>query len=454
MLGSARLIARRTLRTLAPLVLFAAFGLCPRTGQANGAFPAVSQLVGDPTDDAHLVLRSNFGLLITHDRGENWDLVCEAGLGYQNVEPAIAVLADGTTIAALPDGIAHGTTECAFRLAAGISAYVADVARVPGPAARAVAVSVELEQGVSQVWRSLDGARTWASWGAPLPALNALTLDIAGDERTLYVSGVSQSTTVKGVLARSVDGGQSWTRSDVPGATKLSAPYIAAIAAEDPDTLYVRLSGTPGKLLVTHDGGANWSALLDFKGPLDGFALSPDGRYALASGRLDGVWRATTSDLAFERVSCTKLRCLSWTSAGLFGCADEFQTGFLVGESPDLGASFEARLHLSCVRGPLACPSGSSVARACEPEWPAVSEVLGSDCANAGFTPRSDCADGGSSGAGAPAMVSAGSGGAALAGLQPGAGCSFGAKGNARCIGLFSLLALLCAIGRRRAVHD
>src|SRR4051812_26416794 len=35
---------------------------------ANGAFPAVSQLVSDPADPDHLVLRSTFGLLVTRDR--------------------------------------------------------------------------------------------------------------------------------------------------------------------------------------------------------------------------------------------------------------------------------------------------------------------------------------------------------------------------------------------------
>ncbi|HKO48510.1 MAG TPA: hypothetical protein VJV79_12350 [Polyangiaceae bacterium] len=437
------------------MALFAAAWLCARPVQANGAFPAVSQLVADPSDQAHLVLRSNFGLLITHDHGMSWDLVCEAGVGYENLEPAIAVLGDGTTIAALPNGIAHGTTECAFGLASGINAYVADVARVPSTAARAVAVSVEIEAGVSQVWRSLDGARSWQPWGTALRGLNATTLDVAGDESTLYVSGISQSGTVKGVLARSLDGGQTWSRTEVPGANKLSAPYIAAIDAIDADTLYVRLSGSSGKLLVSHDGGQHWSGVLQFTGPLDGFALSPDGRYALASGRLDGVWRASTSNLAFERVSCIKLRCLSWTNAGLFACADEFQAGFLVGESADLGSSFEPRLHLSCVRGPLACESDSPVARACDASWPALSEVLGSDCTNAVFTPRTDCSNGGNSGTGPGASAGAAtSGERSTAGLRPGAGCSLSTPADPRCLGLSALLALLCAMARRRAGRE
>jgi len=445
------------LKTFALLALLAASMLPARRAEANGAFPAVSQLLGDPSDPTHLVLRSNFGLLITHDRGSNWDLVCEAGLGYQNIEPATAVLSDGTTIVALPNGIAQGKTECTFALAGGISGYVADVARVPDADGQAVAVGVEIDAGVSQVWWSADAGQSWSPFGNALDELNATTLDVAGTQgSTVYVSGVTQTGNVSGVLARSSDGGQSWTRFDIPGANKLSAPYIAGIAADDPDTVYVRLSGNPGQLLASHDGGAHWTKVLDFTGPLDGFALSPDGRFVLASGRTDGVWRARTSDLAFERVSCTKLRCLSWTSAGLFACADEYQAGFLVGQSSDSGVTFQPKLHLSCVRGPLACDGASPVAQACDAGWPALAEVLGTDdCANATFTPRDACSEGGGSSGGASATAGSaasalsGGGSATTAPPRAAGGCSLSAAA-ARGPLLLTLATLLCGIGRRR----
>ncbi|HET7538343.1 MAG TPA: hypothetical protein VFK05_00680 [Polyangiaceae bacterium] len=418
--------------------------------------------MGDPSDPAHWVLRSNFGLLVSHDRAQSWDWVCEAGVGYQNVEPPIAVLDDGTTLVALPNGVAHGATECAFELGAGIDGYVADVARIAGASegVAAVAVSVDIDAGISQVWRSLDGGRSFQRYGRALNDLNATTLDVAGDGgNTLYVSGISQATAeVTGVLERSVDGGQTWQRLEVPGASKVSAPYIAAIDARDPDTLYVRLSGTPGKLLASHDGGLHWTNALDFVGPLDGFALSPDGRFALASGRSDGLWRAPTSDLAFERVSCQKLRCLSWTNAGLFACADEFQAGFLVGESADSGASFEPRLYMSCVRGPLACDRESSVARACDASWPSQSEVLGSDCANAGFASHGDCADSSSSSAGASGSAAAGASAqsgvaGAQAALRSGGGCALSTPSQARFTFLVALLPVLGGMTRRRAIR-
>ena len=438
------------------MALVAGLWLGAGRAHANGAFPEVSQLVADPGDDTHLVLRSNFGLLTTHDGAKSWDLVCEGGIGYQNVEPPIAVLGAGTTIAALSNGIAYGSSdECKFGLGAGVTSYVADVTRVPTTSVEAVAVSVDFDQNTSQVWHTTDGGASWAAWGNPLADLNAATIEVASaDAQQLYLSGISQSGTVRGVFARSGDGGQSWQRFDVPGANRASVPYIAAVAADDPDTVYVRLSGSPGSLLATRDAGQSFSALLDFSGPFDGFALSPDGRYALAAGRNDGVWRAPTSTLSFEQLSCAHLRCLSWTDAGLFACADEFQAGFLVGQSSDRGLTFEAKLHLSCVRGPLACPDDSSVGQTCTAAWPMISEQLGTDCANASdFMPSSDCSAASGSG-GAVSSANAGAfadpAGAAGSNLRArGGGCALGRSSSKPGAGLLVLTALLTRFRRR-----
>lgn len=437
-------------RSLLPLVALGLFVLLPRFALANGAFPAVSQLVSDPSDPSHLVLRSNFGFLTTRDRGQTWDLVCESGVGYQNIEPPIALLANGTTIAALGNGIARSArNECDFGIAEGIAAYIADVARDPSVPQGAVAVSVDFDASSSRVLRSLDDGATWSTLGVELGNFNAATLDTT-DTGVLYVSGVSQGDSVTGVLARSTDGGQTFTRYDVPGASKVSAPYIAALASGAPDTVYVRLSGTPGRLLVTHDGGEHFESLLDFEGPFDGFALSPDGKYALASGRIDGVWRAETADLEFTRLSCAKVRCLSWTSAGLFACADEFQAGFLVGESADSGESFEPRLHMPCVRGPLACGDATSVGQRCASEWPAISEKLGTDCAAAAeFTADSSCNDtGGASGGGSGGAAGTSSEGGATP-PEAGGGCNLGPPASRRLGWLFGSALLAWHLRRR-----
>ncbi len=132
-----------------------------------------------------------------------WDLVCEGGIGYQNVEPPIAVLDDGTTIAGLSTGIAFSAAaECGFALGTGVTSYVADVSRVPGSPSQAVSVSVDIDRNESTVWRSIDSGRSWQTLGNPLTDLNAATLDVAaGVADTLYVSGTADAG---GVLARYV----------------------------------------------------------------------------------------------------------------------------------------------------------------------------------------------------------------------------------------------------------
>jgi len=437
-------------RPAALVTALALLGFAPAAAHANGAFPAVSQLVNDPSDPAHLVLRSNFGLLTTRDLGQNWDLLCEAGVGYQNVEPPIAVLDDGVAIAALQDGIAYGSkSECAFARGSGIAGYVADVSRVPGSPHEAVAVSVDLDQNTSQVWRTVDTGKTWTSWGTVLRRWIATTLDVGGNAGTLYVSAVSAGTPLTGSLLYTADAGQTWAQYSIPIAGKLNAPYIAAVAASDANTVYVRLAGTPGQLLVTHDAGQHIEPVLGLNCALDGFALSPDGKLALASSRVDGVWRASTTDLEFTRVSCAKVRCLSWTASGLFACADEFEAGFLVGESPDQGASFLARLHLPCVRGPLNCATTSSVGSVCPAAWPAIAEQLGTDCANAGsFMPNTACPSAAGGSTGSPADAGPTIASARGTSFHPRGGCALAASPRSHAFWVAGCGAL-CAFLRR-----
>ena len=48
-----------------------------REARANGRFPAANQLAHSPTDPKLFVLRTTFGILVSHDAGASWDWVCE-----------------------------------------------------------------------------------------------------------------------------------------------------------------------------------------------------------------------------------------------------------------------------------------------------------------------------------------------------------------------------------------
>ena len=91
------------------------------SASANGKFPAAGQLVVDPSDPAHIVVRTTFGVVTTRDAGTAWDWICEEAAGYSNYEPPIAVTGNGSVLAGLSTGVsvAAGGT-CAWSASLGI----------------------------------------------------------------------------------------------------------------------------------------------------------------------------------------------------------------------------------------------------------------------------------------------------------------------------------------------
>ena len=385
------------------VALGAGFGVLLLSGAAtaNGAFPSVSQLVSDPADPDHLVLRSTFGLLVTRDRGQTWDWLCEAGLGYQNVQPPMAVLPGGVILLAVPNGISRSDPSgCDFTLASGPDAAVFDLARVPTEADGAVAVS--LSGTTAQLWRTHDAGVTFTALGDPISGFIPATVDVApSDGNVIYVSGLAGT---QGSLLRSSDGGLSYDTFPVPNTTTAHRPYIAAVDPNDPDVVYVRLDGEPSDLEVTHDGGKTFASPLTTEVPALGLALSPDGQTVIASNSFDGTFRADAATLTFEKVACQGPSCLSYTDSGLFGCGDQRVDGFVVGRSDDRGKSFERVVDLTCIRGPAACGSDTSIGQLCPDAWPPIQAQIGATtCSPPEVRPYTACFDGaaGDSGSGA-----------------------------------------------------
>jgi hypothetical protein len=167
-------------------------------------------------------------------------------------------------------------------------------------------------------------------------------------------------------------------------------------------------------LQVTHDGGKSFETALTTTVPALGFAVSPDGKTLLASNAYDGTFRADADTLEFEKVACGGPICLSFSDAGLFGCGDQSVHGFVVGRSDDRGASFMRSIDLTCVRGPAACDSDTSVGSLCPAAWPDVQAQIGAtECSPPVVEPHTGCF--GSAGAG-----DAGTTGAAAAGGDAG----------------------------------
>ena len=390
---------------------------------ANGKFPAADQLVVDPSDPSHIATMTTFGVLTTSNTGADWDLICEPAAMYLDVEPGVAFTAQGTLILGLTSGVGVGRAGgCDWTLAGGPTDPVIDVTRSLSEADASFAVSQGA--GAAQVWASGDDAQTFAVVGVPLPAgVRVLTIDVAPtDGDVIYVSGVDTTNNNVGQLLRSGDRGMTWTAYDVPNSDEIYAPFIGAMDPVDPDIVYLRSSGGPGRVYVTQNGGVQIDQIYESQvGNMLGFALSPDGNTLLIAPEFEGLFRASTSDFSFSMVSEVAVRCLTWTQDALYVCVNQMllNDGYVVGASQDAGDNITPLVSLECVRGILDCDAGTSVAQQCPALWPMLAEQLMSDT----------CGAGGAGGAGIGGQGGRAEGGAgATGGAQPPAngddGCS------------------------------
>ncbi|MGK3993281.1 WD40/YVTN/BNR-like repeat-containing protein [Sorangium sp. So ce1024] len=393
---------------------------------ANGRYPAAGQILVDPSDPDHIVIRATYGVLTTRDGGERWSWICETAIGYSGFEdPMMVVTGDGSILAGLFDGLSatrdHG---CAWSLAEGAPGqrYVVDLSldREDPASALLLVSSVRGNDAIlTQVWESKDNGRVWTQAGADHPTnFLGVTLDSApSDPRRLYVSGRWNRPTYQGILRRSDDRGATWEDLDVPGSDDRNLPYIGAVDPVDPDIVYVRRDGDGADaLLVSTDGGATWREVFQATSLL-GLALSPDGAMIAAGSDEDGLWIAPTSTLEFTKVGSLGVRCLTWTARGLFACADEAVDGFTAGVSKDEGKTFSPLMTLDRLCGPPpGCAPESSTGQTCPGLWPVTARFIGATDACGAGVPAGDAGGTGASAGGGEAGGAAASGGEASAG--------------------------------------
>lgn len=373
---------------------------------ANGRFPSAEQLVVDPSNPDHLAVQVTYGFIQTHDAGGTWYWTCEDAAGYGGVlDPPIALLDTGVLIAGVFDGLVVASPDgCNLGFVPALEGkFFVDVSASKVDPKRAIAVSsngLGGNQFDTRLWASTDTAATWSQAGASLPSdFLALTADAApSNEQRVYLSGfvIPSSTNYIGSLARSSDGGATWEIVDIPGSTNSSGPYLAAIDPTDPDTVYLRLEGDLGVLLVSHDAGDTWETVFTATSQLLGFALSPDGTEVRVGSETDGIHGASTSDLVFSQVSTLGVRCLTWSGNVLYACAKEAVAEFTIGKSLDKGVTFQPIHNLQCLSGPdPACKMGTKIFDECDGNWAAQKQILQTELCETGTTAATTGAGGG-----------------------------------------------------------
>jgi MYXO-CTERM domain-containing protein len=427
--------------------------------RANGRFPAADQLVIDPSDPTHIVVRTTFGFIESRDAGKTWLWTCEEIIGkIANQDPPFAVTGDGSVIVAVPfEGVSithdHG---CNWEKAPEplLGQLAVDVTSEPSDPAGLVVVTSTNDTNpdagptAPQEFRNLivetkDNGHSWSLLGEPLARdLIAATIEIPkSDAQRIYVSGVVGDPRL-GALERSEDGGKTWKRAIVPTAAEFGSVYISAIDPQNPDRIFVRVTGlpdsatgaTPTTLLVSADKGDHWTELAKTEESMLGFALSPDGA-RVAYGTLgEGVLIGPSDgSSAFATLTSAQNRCLTWSAAGLYACGTdlgrESTSTFAIALSPDVSATFNTlfRLYQTC---PTTCPDNGRFNNVCRTTWetkPGVTVATGAT----GETCTVEWAKGAAPDGGATVDASGGSGGAGAGGASAGgAGGGAGSAGT------------------------
>lgn len=402
------MLIHQTPRRISVLIAAAVLGASP-SAWANGRFPRADQLVATPGRPEQLVLRTTFGLLVSRDAGATWEWICEEAVGFARQEdPAVAVLAGGRLLAGLSAGLAEASdTFCSWQFAQLSSAplELVDLTVRPLQPESAVALAWERTDANAFGYRSLffatsDAGASWQSYGTGIdPSVLVLTLDVAPSDPTrLYASGIRPAARTAALFV-STDAAQTWTERPAPfDSPREQGLYIAAVDPFSPERVYLRSSGaSTSRLLVTGDAGLSFDELFSGRS-LQGFALSPDGSEIYVGGPEDGLWWASRDERRFEQRSSMPVLCLMSLANLLYACSNE-QVDFALGVSSDGGRQFAAKLHLSEVRGPVACAAESS-GGVCGAAWPAIAERLG-------IPPERDAVPSGAGADGVPAVTEA-----------------------------------------------
>lgn len=411
---------------------------------ANGRFPTAQDVVVGPGSRSDvIVLRTTFGLVVSRDAGATFHWMCEAQI-YRplfltgEVDPSIAVAADGSIVFGFPRGIHLSPDGCQIaRDPAAMDHYIADLTTNP-TGERLFAI--ESDPGMpNHVLRADSRGLRFERLGAGVAGVLFTNLDVAASRPgRLYASGFTAGTRSPRIF-RSDDDGVTL----VPLAPDLGPAedaWLSGVDPTDPDVLYVRsYMGGGTALLRSADGGAHFTRVASTSGPMLGFALSDDGQVVWMGSAEDGLWRSDDRGRSFAPVSDLPTLCLRQHAGVLWACSDWTRRPFALGRSRDGGRTFESVLRWGDVAGPFTCDPSLMGPTVCGWQWPGVQDQL-QRVADAGGVVKEP-----------PPVVMDAGGRADTGGVSPrGGGCSaVGVRPRSNGIG-WSVVALLAAWSRRR----
>ncbi|MGH7282226.1 MAG: hypothetical protein ACRELY_11920 [Polyangiaceae bacterium] len=349
-----------------------------RRALANGRFPSAQQLVLSPSggDPNLVVLRTTFGIVVSHDAGKSWSWICERALGFTGEwDPPIAVTKDGRIWVGLSDGLRSTRDGCGTEEVAALhGSPISDLA-VDATGENLLVLASHLDSpGTVTILRKNGKLDRVAG---TFPGLELRTGDIASSGR-IYVTGVpfNDSAKPRGHLF-------TGARGKPLVEVKLALPddamaYLSAIDPKNDQRIVLRTLAPNGtNVVVSEDGGKTLKTVLHVGTLLFGFAKSEDGKimYVGSGDPNDGVWESRDAGSTWTQASKTSVRCLAMSGALLYACSTPYRPGgFAVASSSDGARTFTPLNSFKDIAGAIACDGGEGAA--CRELWPEQKRIL------------------------------------------------------------------------------
>lgn len=329
-----------------------------RRAFANGRFPLAQQaLVVPGTKGESLVVRSTFGLLVSHDRGSSFDWACEQTFGYSGAwDPPLAFGADGTLYVGLENGLTSSKDFCTSAREPSLEGEA--VKDLSVDSAGTVLVITTTPNRPSALFRKAKG-KPFVRAGKGLENVYLVTVDAAPSKPSrVYVTGQPLGT-LEGRIYRSDDGGDTFKELDQVR-SHAGAYFLVGVDPKDPARIVLRFLHFEGsEIALSEDGGKTSKVVLSIKSAMYGAAMSPDGARVYAGSGLpsDGVFVSSDRGRTFVSSAHVGVQCLTATDRALFQCENPFALGGpAFGVSEDFGKTFHTTATFAAVRGPVKCP--------------------------------------------------------------------------------------------------
>jgi hypothetical protein len=353
------------MRAALALVVAALVIGAPAMARGDGAFPAGQGVLVPADRPQEIVLVTNFGLVLSEDAGATWTWSCEQdanalGTLYQlGPEPRRRLFA-----VANQEVVYSDDETCSWQVAGGllVGQAVTDLFPDPTNADRVVAIGVA--NGVGSVFESQDGGTTFGATLYQAAAGEVIeSVEISrSDPSTVYATLIDQNEHPK--LARTSDGGVTWTVNDLAADLGAGLVRIIAVDPDDADTVLLRWSSLADgeALAVTHDGGATTSTPLSIPHYFTSFARLPDGTLVLSAAVAvspavqAGLFVSHDGAATFEENDAVPgVVALAQRDGLLYAATDNFADGYALGASSDGGFTWQRVVRFDQIGSIMAC---------------------------------------------------------------------------------------------------